>query len=131
MNHPGDRIHKKSFIETIIKQRYLILMVLPFLIWVIIFKYLPLWGWTMAFQDYRPRAGMGVFDYPFVGLKHFIALFKDPMFYNVMRNTLAMSFMQLILGFPLPILFAILLNYRFFHHFSCIPAALSSDLRLF
>ncbi|WP_243115285.1 ABC transporter permease [Mobilisporobacter senegalensis] len=64
----------------------------------------------MAFQDYRPKAGMGIFDYPFVGLKHFIALFQDPMFYNVMGNTLAMSFMQLIFGFPLPILFAILLN---------------------
>ncbi|ROR30388.1 carbohydrate ABC transporter membrane protein 1 (CUT1 family) [Mobilisporobacter senegalensis] len=110
MNHPGYKIHKKTFIKTIVKQRYLILMVLPFLIWIIIFKYLPLWGWLMAFQDYRPKAGMGIFDYPFVGLKHFIALFQDPMFYNVMGNTLAMSFMQLIFGFPLPILFAILLN---------------------
>jgi putative aldouronate transport system permease protein len=102
--------HKKSLVRTIIKQKYLILMVLPFLIWVVIFKYLPLWGWLMAFQDYKPKAGMGIFSYPFVGLKHFIALFHDPMFYNVMRNTLAMSFLQLIFGFPLPILFAILLN---------------------
>jgi len=102
--------HKKIFVRTIIKQRYLILMVLPFLIWIIVFKYLPLWGWLMAFQDYKPKAGVGIFGYPFVGLKHFIELFRDPMFYNVMRNTLAMSFLQLIFGFPLPILFAILLN---------------------
>jgi putative aldouronate transport system permease protein len=96
--------------KLIIKQRYLILMVLPFAIWAVIFKYLPLWGWVMAFQDYKPKAGMGLLDYPFVGLKHFIALFQDPMFYDVMRNTLGMSFLQLFIGFPLPIIFAIMLN---------------------
>ncbi len=104
------KTQKKPFIKTIIKQKYLILMILPFVIWVVIFRYLPIGGWIMAFQDYKPKAGMGMFDYPFVGLKHFIALFQDPMFYHVMRNTLAMSFLQLIIGFPLPIIFAILLN---------------------
>jgi len=101
---------KKTFLKTIKKQRYLILMILPFIIWVVIFRYLPIAGWIAAFQDYKPRAGMGLFDYPFVGFKHFIALFKDPMFYHVMRNTLAMSLMQLVFGFPLPIILAILLN---------------------
>ncbi|MDF2548910.1 MAG: sugar transporter permease [Anaerosolibacter sp.] len=101
---------KKPLTKLMIKQRYLILMVLPFVIWAVIFKYLPLWGWVMAFQDYKPRAGMGLLDYPFVGLKHFIALFQDPMFYDVMRNTLGMSFLQLFIGFPLPIIFAIMLN---------------------
>lgn len=110
MNNQVLKARKKSFVRTIVKQRYLILMVLPFLIWIFIFKYLPLWGWLMAIQDYKPKAGMGILDYPFVGFKHFITLFQDPMFYNVMRNTLAMSFMQLLFGFPLPIFFAILLN---------------------
>jgi len=102
--------YKKPLLKTMIRQRYLILMILPFVIWAIIFKYVPLWGWIMAFQEYKPKAGMGMFDYPFVGLKHFVTLFQDPMFYQVMRNTLAMSFLQLIFGFPLPICFAILLN---------------------
>jgi len=101
---------KKSFKNTLYKQRYLIVMALPFVIWVIVFNYLPLWGWTMAFQDYKPRPGLGILDYPFVGLKHFKELFKDPMFYRVMYNTLGMSFLQLIFGFPLPIIFAIFLN---------------------
>jgi putative aldouronate transport system permease protein len=92
------------------KQKYLIFMILPFVVWVIIFRYLPIAGWITAFQDYKPKAGMGVFDYPFVGLKHFKTLFQDPMFYTVMRNTLAMGLMQLIFGFPLPIILAILLN---------------------
>lgn len=101
---------KKPLMKLIMKQRYLILMIMPFVIWAVIFKYLPLWGWIMAFQDYKPKAGMGLFDYPFVGLKHFIALFQDPMFYDVMRNTLGMSLMQLFIGFPLPVIFAIMLN---------------------
>ncbi len=101
---------KKPLMKLIMKQRYLILMIMPFVIWAAIFKYLPLWGWIMAFQDYKPKAGMGLLDYPFVGLKHFIALFQDPMFYDVMRNTLGMSLMQLFIGFPLPVIFAIMLN---------------------
>lgn len=103
-------IRRNTFMETLYKQRYLILMVLPFVLWIIVFKYLPLWGWTMAFQDYKPKAGMTMFDYPFVGLKHFVQLFKDPMFYQVVRNTLGMSFLQLLFGFPLPIIFAIMLS---------------------
>lgn len=103
-------LREKSLLEKFYKQRYLMLMVLPFVIWIIVFKYAPLWGWTMAFQDYKPKPGMGMFDFPFVGLKHFKALFDDPMFYQVMRNTLGMSFLQLVFGFPLPIIFAILLN---------------------
>lgn len=101
---------KGTLRESLYRQRYLIIMIAPFIIWLVIFHYIPLWGWTMAFQDYKPRPGMHFWDYEFVGLKHFIALFQDPMFYKVMRNTLAMSFMQLIFGFPLPIIFAILLN---------------------
>lgn len=101
---------KRTIKESLYRQRYLILMITPFLIWLFVFHYIPLWGWTMAFQDYKPRPDMNFWDYDFVGFKHFIALFKDPMFYKVMRNTLAMSFMQLIIGFPLPIIFAILLN---------------------
>jgi len=103
-------VRRKAFWQKVYRQRYLFLMILPFVIWIIVFRYAPLWGWSMAFQDYKPRPGMTMWDYPFVGFKHFIALFKDPMFYRVMRNTLGMSFMQLIIGFPLPIIFAILLN---------------------
>lgn len=107
---PNVLTHKGSFWEQIYKQRFLFYMIIPFVIWIVIFRYLPLWGWTMAFQDYKPKPGLTMFDYPFVGFKHFIALFKDPMFYQVMRNTLGMSFLQLVFGFPLPIIFALMLN---------------------
>ncbi|WP_442956417.1 ABC transporter permease [Paenibacillus sp. YIM B09110] len=83
-------------------------MSLPFVIWAFVFSYLPLWGWTMAFQKYRP--GRSFWEQEWVGFDHFAALFRDDMFYIVLRNTLAMSFMGLIAGFTIPILFAVILN---------------------
>ncbi len=94
--------------KTVKDQKYLIFMSLPFLIWIFIFKYIPLWGWTMAFQSYMP--GKGFFEQKWVGFKYFILMFQDDLFYNVLRNTLAMSFLSLFFGFTLPILLAILIN---------------------
>lgn len=90
------------------EQKYLLLMSVPFFIWVIVLKYLPLWGWTMAFQDYRP--GISIFDQKWVGLKHFKVLFNEPDFYISLRNTLGMSFLGITIGFILPVLFALMLN---------------------
>ena len=83
-------------------------MILPFVIWLVIFRYLPLWGWITAFQNYKP--GVPLFQQQWVGLKYFKEMFSDPEFYLVMRNTLAMSLLGLIFGFPLPILLALLIN---------------------
>jgi putative aldouronate transport system permease protein len=83
-------------------------MSIPFVIWIIIFKYLPLWGWTMAFQKYMP--GRPFFQQEWVGFRYFITMFEDKLFYTVLRNTLAMSLLSLIFGFTLPIILAILLN---------------------
>lgn len=99
---------KKGFWATFKEQKILYGMSLPFIIVVFIFSYLPIWGWLMAFQSYRP--GRSVFEQKWVGFDHFVALFTDEKFYLVLRNTLAMSFMGLIVGFTIPILFAVLLN---------------------
>lgn len=89
-------------------QKYLYFMSMPFVIWVFVFSYMPLWGWTMAFQDFK--AGKTFGEQKWVGFKHFQELFTDERFYLVLRNTLAMSLMGLIVGFVVPILFAVLLN---------------------
>ncbi|MEC0309579.1 sugar ABC transporter permease [Paenibacillus lautus] len=99
---------KKGFWTTFKEQKVLYGMSLPFIVIVFIFSYLPVWGWLMAFQNYKP--GKGIFEQKWVGLDHFAALFADDKFYLVLRNTLAMSFMGLIVGFTIPILFAVLLN---------------------
>ncbi|UYO04453.1 MULTISPECIES: ABC transporter permease [Paenibacillus] len=102
------RKRKGGFWSTVLQQKYLYLMSLPFVIWVFVFSYLPLWGWTMAFQNYKPARSFS--EQKWVGFKYFQELFQDDRFYLVLRNTLAMSFMGLILGFVVPIFFAILLN---------------------
>jgi putative aldouronate transport system permease protein len=99
---------RNRFWKLFLQQKYLYMMSLPFVAWVFVFNYLPLWGWTMAFQNFKP--GKGFFDQKWVGFDHFVELFTDDRFMIVMRNTLAMSFMGLIAGFTVPIIFAVLLN---------------------
>ncbi|MFZ2539844.1 MAG: ABC transporter permease subunit [Oscillospiraceae bacterium] len=106
-NNQKKKMH--NYFRKLYRQRYLWLMILPFLVWVFIFKFIPLWGWTMAFQDYK-LGESGMFNQHWVGFKHFITLFQEKQFYRVMRNTLSMSGLELLIGFPLPIIFAILLN---------------------
>lgn len=94
--------------KTVLQQKYLYLMSLPFIIWMFVFSYLPVWGWLMAFQNYKPAKDF--FDQKWVGFDNFVQLFQDDRFYLVLRNTLAMSFMGLVAGFVVPIFFAIFLN---------------------
>lgn len=97
-----------GFWKSVVQQKYLYLMSIPFVIWVFIFSYVPLWGWTMAFQNYKPFKTFG--QQKWVGWDNFSRLFQDERFYLVLRNTLAMSGLGLVFGFVVPILFAVLLN---------------------
>jgi putative aldouronate transport system permease protein len=101
--HKRNRFWFKAF-----QQRYLYMMSLPFVIWIFIFSYVPVWGWLTAFQNYKPKNS--IFDQKWVGLDNFIELFQDDRFYIVLRNTLAMSTMGLVVGFTVPVIFALLLN---------------------
>ncbi len=102
------RRDKGQFWRTFLRNKYLWAMSLPFVLWVFVFSYYPLWGWTMAFQKYKPALSFG--EQKWVGFDHFKTLFHDDTFYQVLRNTLAMSFMGIIAGFLVPIIFAIMLN---------------------
>jgi len=102
----GSRL--KTLIKTLSKQKMLMLMSLPFLLWVILFKYVPLWGWTIAFQKFR--LARDLFDQTWIGLDNFRYLFQEPQFYLVLRNTLVMSSINLVLGFVTAIVLALLLN---------------------
>lgn len=83
-------------------------MSVPFVIHLIIFKYIPIAGWVMAFQNYKP--GRAMFQQKWVGLAQFEALFSDPQFYLVLRNTLAMASIKLVMGTFFSILVAILIH---------------------
>lgn len=84
------------------------LIFLPVLIYFIVFNYLPMFGITMAFQDFK--ATKGFFGSDFVGLKNFIDFFNGPSFLQIFRNTIVISLLGLGVGFPLSILLALLLN---------------------
>ena len=90
------------------KQKLLIIWSLVLVIYGVIFYYLPLAGWAMAFQDYKPKNGL--FHSAFVGMDKFKQLFSDASFIRVIRNTLGMGVINLIVTFVMAILFAILLN---------------------
>lgn len=89
-------------------QRQLIFMSVPLLVYIILFAYVPVWGWTMAFQNYKPARSFGQQEW--VGFKQFKFLFTDDSFMRVLRNTLGMSIINLILGFVTAIVLALLLN---------------------
>ncbi len=99
---------KKSFFGKLGRQWQLLVMSLPMLIYVLIFNYGPMWGWITAFQDYKPK--QGITGSKFVGLKNFKWLFGRDDFLNSVRNTLAMSVINLVLGTVAAIVLAILLN---------------------
>ena len=90
------------------RQKVLIFWAAVFVIYGFIFCYLPLGGWLMAFQNYKPKDGL--LHSQFVGLAKFQQLFSDATFLRVIRNTLAMGIINLVFTFVMAIVFAILLN---------------------
>lgn len=95
-------------LKEIKRQRFLLICAAFFVVYGIIFYYLPLGGWIMAFQNYKPKDGF--LHSTFVGLAKFKFLFTDSTFLKVIRNTLAMGVLNLVSTFIMAILFAILLN---------------------
>lgn len=91
------------------KQKELILLSIPFVAFALLFSYVPLIGWIMAFQKYKPAAGF--FGSKFIGLEKFKFLFMENAdFLRVIRNTLAMGVINLVLSFAFAIGFALILN---------------------
>ena len=84
-------------------------MILPVIIYFIIFHYWPMYGVTLAFKDYKIK--QGIMGSPWVGFKHFERFFNTYNFWGLIRNTLTLSLYSLVVGFPIPIIFALLLNY--------------------
>ena len=99
---------RRPFFKTLGKQYQLAIMSVPMLLYVCLFNYGPLWGWLTAFQDYQPRKGLA--GSKWVGLKNFEFLFSHDTFILSIRNTLAMSLINLVFGTVSAILLAVLLN---------------------
>lgn len=104
----------KKNLSYIFNHRYLYLLLIPGVAYFLIFKYLPMYGLIIAFKDYNVFLGKnffnGIWASQWVGFKHFETLFNSLKFWQILRNTVVISFYKLIFGFPAPILLALLLN---------------------
>lgn len=103
---------KKSFGKRLVvdlrRHKYKYLIFLPVLIYFILFHYKAMYGIVIAFQKYRPSAGIS--GSPWVGFENFIRFFKDPFCLRVIRNTIAINLLCLVFSFPAPVILALLLN---------------------
>lgn len=106
-----------------IKNYQLVLMFLPAVILLFIFCYAPMGGIVIAFKDFK--LSKGIWDSEWVGFSNFIRLFSMPSFLEVLRNTVWISFLKILFGFPAPILLAILLNELSFQRFKKVAQTIS------
>lgn len=99
---------RTSFAARLRRDKWLYLLLLPGLLYFLVFKYVPMWGVMLAFQNYQPFTGFLKSEW--VGFEHFRLFFNNPEFVMLLRNTLLLSFYNLIFFFPAPIILALLLN---------------------
>lgn len=106
----GHNTWRKAFMQ----HYWLYILMIPGILYMLIFNYTPMEGLVMAFEDFSPYNGdtaiQALFGSPFAGLKYFEKLFTGPDFWRLLRNTLAISLANLIFAFPAPIILALLLN---------------------
>lgn len=106
----GHNTWRKAFMQ----HYWLYILMIPGILYMLIFNYTPMAGLVMAFEDFSPYNGdtaiQALLGSPFAGLKYFEKLFTGPDFWRLLRNTLAISLANLIFAFPAPIILALLLN---------------------
>jgi len=104
----GDAKSLSRFILRFRRSKYLYLMLLLPAIYFLLFKYTPMYGIVIAFKNYRIYDG--ILGSEWVGFRYFLQFFADPSFWPLLKNTLLLGFFTLLIGFPSPILFALLIN---------------------
>ena len=105
---PDKRRRRGIAIGQIVRDRQLYLMFLPIVIWLIMFRYVPMYGLQIAFRNFR--FADGITGSAWVGLRHFERMLGSQEFYLIVRNTLLLNFYQLLFQFPAPIVLALMLN---------------------
>jgi len=97
-----------NFISGMKRDKFLYLIALPGLLYFLVFRYIPMWGVMISFQDYSPY--LGFWSSEWIGFEHFQRFFSNPDFLILFRNTMAINLLNLIFFFPLPILLSLMLN---------------------
>ena len=103
---------KRSFTARVVRDfkrnKWKYFIAIPVIVYLLIFNYKPMYGVIIAFKKFKPH--LGIMDSPWIGLQNFKSLFTDMYFTRSLRNTLTISFLQLLFSFPAPVLLALMLN---------------------
>ncbi len=106
---PGEKLVSNiTWMQRLKRDRWLYLLLVPGLLYFLIFKYAPMWGVVIAFQDYSPFKG--VFASDWVGFENFKDFFQNPNFFRLLKNTFILAVLDLVFFFPAPIILALMLN---------------------
>ncbi|WP_168119859.1 ABC transporter permease subunit [Paenibacillus sp. HB172176] len=97
-----------NMLRLLARDRWLYLLLLPGLVYFILFKYWPMWGVLIAFKDFSPF--LGFWDSEWIGFENFRIFFENPDFGRLLKNSLILAFLDIVFFFPAPILLALLLN---------------------
>lgn len=104
----NSKTKKSELWKRICEGKYFYLMLLPGIAFFIIFSYMPMYGIQLAFKDFS--ISKGIWGSPWVGLKKFEMLFRNPEFFRSLKNTVIISFLKTFVSFPVPIILAMLIN---------------------
>ncbi len=114
----NQRLGKSKLWKELVYNRYIYLMLIPVAIFYIVFKYVPIYGLQLAFKEFA--IGSTITESPFNGVENFEYLFNEAEFWTAFGNTLIISFLKIIIGFPIPVLLAIAINEVVFMRFKKI-----------
>lgn len=104
----GSKKKKRGFLNSVRRNWQLWLLLMPALVYILIFSYQPMYGALIAFKDFNPR--LGIMGSPWAGLKYFQQFFQTSIFSKTLTNTILLSIFNLLWSFPIPVIFALLLN---------------------
>lgn len=99
---------QSRFLKALKKHKYIYIMMLPVVAYYLIFHFAPMYGMIIAFKDYS--VGKGIIGSPWVGFENFKTFFGSYYFVRLLKNTLAINILNILIGFPFPVIFALLLN---------------------
>ncbi len=102
------KLKLKQFVATLKRDKALYILIAPMMIWTFLFKYKPLYSLQIAFKDYNLFKGIEAS--PWIGLDHFVTFFTGPYFLRTLSNTFILNIVMLVIGFPVPIILALLIN---------------------
>lgn len=105
---PVPQKKQSKFMKNLSNGKYLLMLVIPTVICLALFYYLPMYGIVISFMDYKPFKG--IMGSEWVGFEHFARFFRYKFFWRILKNTVSISLLSLFWGFPLPIIFALILN---------------------